>query len=249
MSKKIGKKFGRIFVDSLHSVEDRVKPSGGTYKAYKFNCTCDCGNVCIKNLSSLTTESSCGCLRVESNKSRSLNLEGQIFTFLKVLKSNSKDHTCECRCGCIITVKTASLRNGNTKSCGCMQKEKASNSLKMKHQNLRLSRGLPSEKPLSSDKKIERTSFTDKAKEIKKRDKYTCSICNKIGGKLVTHHIVPWEEDSSLRYENGNLITLCKPCHLDAHNGDFTNEVNKEIQEYLLFKAWAARVPVTPNEM
>ena len=37
---------------------------------------------------------------------------------------------CKCDCGNIVKVKTAALRNGNTKSCGCLQKEKASNNVK-----------------------------------------------------------------------------------------------------------------------
>lgn len=33
---------------------------------------------------------------------------------------------CRCECGNEVDVLGTSLRNGNTKSCGCLQKEKAS---------------------------------------------------------------------------------------------------------------------------
>lgn len=40
---------------------------------------------------------------------------------------------CQCECGKIITVIGTHLRNGNTKSCGCLQKEKAKQLLKDYH--------------------------------------------------------------------------------------------------------------------
>ncbi len=51
-------------------------------------------------------------------------------------------------------------------------------------------------------------------KEVLKRDKKTCMMpeCNN-KTKLQVHHIQPWSEASSLRYEPSNGITLCKKCH------------------------------------
>lgn len=37
---------------------------------------------------------------------------------------NSPHWLCKCECGNVITIKGQSLRNGNTKSCGCLKKEK-----------------------------------------------------------------------------------------------------------------------------
>lgn len=36
---------------------------------------------------------------------------------------------------------------------------------------------------------------------------------------LSVHHIVPIEEDYSLRLDNDNLITLCSLCHSIAETG------------------------------
>jgi hypothetical protein len=44
---------------------------------------------------------------------------------LKKTKSRNKYWDCICDCGNIAVVSGASLRNGDTKSCGCFQKEKA----------------------------------------------------------------------------------------------------------------------------
>ena len=64
--------------------------------------------------------------------SKCINLTGQKFGRLLVLertKNNSRNHAqwiCQCDCGNTVTVTCASLRSGNTKSCGCTRKEKLS---------------------------------------------------------------------------------------------------------------------------
>lgn len=52
---------------------------------------------------------------------------------------------------------------------------------------------------------------------IYERDNYTCQDCGKRGGKLNAHHIKPWKQYPSLRYEISNGITLCWDCHKKAH--------------------------------
>jgi hypothetical protein len=55
---------------------------------------------------------------------------GQIFGRLKVhafshTDGRSRFWRCECECGTFISVPTAHLNNGNTKSCGCLKSDKA----------------------------------------------------------------------------------------------------------------------------
>lgn len=47
------------------------------------------------------------------------------------------------------------------------------------------------------------------------RDKYTCQLCRKkrTGRYLQIHHIIMWSRSSSLRFDEGNCITLCIKCH------------------------------------
>lgn len=63
------------------------------------------------------------------------NIQGQKFGRLLVIEKAPKDTTkkdrcirwvCQCDCGNTVIVSGAKLRNGNTKSCGCLQKEIAS---------------------------------------------------------------------------------------------------------------------------
>lgn len=65
---------------------------------------------------------------VRSNSMKARNLEGERFGRLVPTRrvSNRGDKTrwlCACDCGGIVIVHTQSLVTGNTKSCGCLQKE------------------------------------------------------------------------------------------------------------------------------
>ena len=72
--------------------------------------------------------------RLEAVSKIRYNLEGNTFGYLYVLgideenprQSKEINWKCKCRCGNIITATTHSLIRGNTTSCGCRQKERAS---------------------------------------------------------------------------------------------------------------------------
>lgn len=49
------------------------------------------------------------------------------------------------------------------------------------------------------------------------RDNYTCKKCNKKGGNLNAHHIVPFSINKSLRLVLSNGLTLCNTCHVKLH--------------------------------
>lgn len=74
--------------------------------------------------------------------------------------------------------------------------------------------------------------WTDKAKEIKKRDLYLCQYCiiEPITSRynfrsLEVHHIFPIAANWDKRLDNYNLITLCSTHHRMADN----KEIDKEI--------------------
>lgn len=117
------KKFGRL--TPLY-VSGRSKN-----KTLIWHCACDCGNetdVFSTNLRSGKT-TSCGCLQKEKV---SKDIIGQKFGYLTVLSQEGKTKNgqlkwkCKCDCGTIIVVEGTKLRSGNTKSCGCFQKEQTS---------------------------------------------------------------------------------------------------------------------------
>lgn len=89
-----------------------------------WRCKCDCGNEKIVyggHLESGHTKS-CGCYR-----SPRVDLTGEKFGRLTVQEwAGNGKWKCLCECGNTILVQTDNLKSGNTKSCGCYQKERAS---------------------------------------------------------------------------------------------------------------------------
>lgn len=65
-------------------------------------------------------------------------MEGKKFNRLTVIRKTDIRQNrkimweCVCDCGTVLLVQSSNLRNGNTKSCGCLQREKVLN-MKMKH--------------------------------------------------------------------------------------------------------------------
>lgn len=117
MSKKIemvGKRFGRLLV-----IGEAPHRNGRAY----WHCKCDCGNevdVMGKSLRRGDTKS-CGCIRV-------LDITGKSFGRLTVIwfshtKAKQAYWKCKCSCGAHIVVRGNSLLMGNTKSCGCLNKD------------------------------------------------------------------------------------------------------------------------------
>lgn len=114
-----GKKFGLLTV--IEPDESHVMPNGKKKTMWK--CQCECGTITSVQTSNLTTghTTSCGC------KAGRTNIIGERFGKLVVLEyAGNGKHFCLCDCGNEIEVLTYNLKNGNTKSCGCYQKERAS---------------------------------------------------------------------------------------------------------------------------
>jgi len=91
----------------------------------KWLCKCDCGSeiqVIVWSLKSQNTQS-CGCMGKPAAR---IDMTAQKFgklTAVHLLRKKNRIYwKCKCDCGNNTTVASASLRNGNTTSCGCLQK-------------------------------------------------------------------------------------------------------------------------------
>lgn len=124
ISSLAGQKFGKLTVVKLAE----HKPKGHS----RWLCKCDCGNYKIIDGVHLKSHKiqSCGCLQKEIASLKSTkNLIGQRFGRLTVIERNGSNKRsqanwlCLCDCGKKITVLGARLRNGHTKSCGCLKGE------------------------------------------------------------------------------------------------------------------------------
>lgn len=70
-----------------------------------------------------------GSSNIRFNRGKSKDISGIVFGYLKAIepteKRDRKDIVwrCECKCGAIVEVAATRLISGNTRSCGCLQKE------------------------------------------------------------------------------------------------------------------------------
>lgn len=101
-------------------------------KTTKWICRCKCGNEISAFASNLKLgrTKSCGCSQHLCD-----DIHGQKFARLTVLERVSSRRSgtlwkCRCDCGNEVIVLASSLKNGNTKSCGCYAKEVASKTCK-----------------------------------------------------------------------------------------------------------------------
>lgn len=125
-----GKQFGRWTV--LHRDVDEKYLAGNAY----WVCECQCGTVKSVHSRNLTSGKSlsCGCYRAE-NPSNAYDLTGQRFGRLKVVSISEKKRDsyrmwhCICDCGKEVDVRSCSLLNGDTVSCGCYHSERTSEAL------------------------------------------------------------------------------------------------------------------------
>lgn len=128
-----GQRFGNLTV--IEMVEDYITSGGNALVQWK--CTCDCGTTDVMATSTALingNKKSCGCLNHEHKSYREIeNLIGCKFGRLTVVGKGehiTKDGKhrlrwiCNCDCGTTgIYVIPSHLKDGHTKSCGCITKE------------------------------------------------------------------------------------------------------------------------------
>ena len=108
-----GQKFGK-----LTALEPTDKRNNGSIV---WKCKCDCGNFCEATLNALKVghKQSCGCL----HKSIAAGQKFGNLTALEPIRTDGKiKWKCQCGCGNICYVLPASLQNGSTQGCGCLNR-------------------------------------------------------------------------------------------------------------------------------
>jgi 5-methylcytosine-specific restriction endonuclease McrA len=151
---------------------------------------------------------------------------------------------CRCECGKEKVVNGFTLKNGKSKSCGCLQKEIASKPISMDrvkkiigfHTGRKRSKETCkkiSDARKNRDKQPNWNPFltdVDRAdrrwsveyqlwrKLIFERDDYTCKRCGQTGVRLNGHHIEDYASAKDLRFDISNGITFCEKCHKAFHN-------------------------------
>lgn len=125
-----GQKFGMLTVK--YRIDDYIKPSG--IKVPRWHCDCQCGGVkdiTSDRLKKKNSTPSCGCFahqnRVEKNRESFLGKKFHRLTIVEELFDYRPTKArCQCECGNLVIVDRADVVYGHTQSCGCLQKERAS---------------------------------------------------------------------------------------------------------------------------
>lgn len=125
-----GMRFGRL--TAVRRLDEKIGSS------FAWECRCDCGNTVTASVNALMMgrNTSCGCARTERLKSYAKDITNQRFGRLVALYPTDKrlfDSVlwhCKCDCGNEIDLPLTSLVSGNSRSCGCMQKEYAKTELR-----------------------------------------------------------------------------------------------------------------------
>lgn len=68
-----------------------------------------------------------------------------------------------------------------------------------------------------------------RARSIYIRRHGLCAMCG-AGKKLEVHHVVPYSKSEALRYDQTNLITLCRECHFRFGHGRNWHKSNPDIR-------------------
>lgn len=123
----VGQKFNMLTVVEKLPNRVYIDPKGKQKVQRYWRCKCDCGEFCEKTTHGVTHTMSCGCRQKTVVKAMVQKVfPGDRYGFLTVLHfekdpSGTSAWRCQCFCGSKpVIVRTRNLRDGLTKSCGCM---------------------------------------------------------------------------------------------------------------------------------
>lgn len=163
------------------------------------------------------------CQKCASKEASFIDLTDETFGRLTVVglarkrgKNGQYYYTCKCTCGEYRDVEAGSLVSGATKSCGCLQRDMASERM-----GAMTGAKNPMWDPTRTDE--DRDSFHRGAghqrwrKAVLEKAGHECVRC---GAKddLHAHHVFSYSEYPEKRRDVENGIVMCKNCHDAFHN-------------------------------
>ena len=226
----MGQRFGKLIV-----VEYAGK---NKFNFVQWKCLCDCGSYRIAIGTTLRQGrvTHCGC----SKKTSKINMLGKVFGRLTVTReagrSKDKKVMWECSCSCsgkLIIISGVYLRNGHTRSCGCLRIDLLRSRSLLPKGVTSLNDFYRSYKTRAKKRKI---CFNLTKEEFRRLTQEPCFYCGdttirkaiseskkrKVNGPYMYVSGVD-RLDSSRGYEKNNVVPCCHTCNF----GKFTSPVEE----------------------
>lgn len=221
-------------------------------------CECRCGTLAVVDCHNLKSGAirSCTCYQREAQRAHFSEkgvLPGLRYGLLVVREiyftggeRSNRRAICDCDCGREKDVVAGSLVQKLTISCGCegLLRMKAGRRLKIRQD--RMARNLHPDRPISGFNRALWDIFRRPSQVINARDRYTCQLCGRRGGHLHVHHIVK-KSHLDRFLDPGNLVTLCRMCHLVAHDQKTRKAPNPRLAKILGECALWANLDAPPD--
>lgn len=214
-----GERFGRLTEISF-SHRDK---HGHVHLLYQ----CDCGKQKTSNRNNVRQGqiASCGCLKSKAqkeryDKERETNWPGIRYGNLVVIKAIDVEKTtrliCKCDCGKETTVRAASVKSGNTKSCGCLVvAELKSRALKDNGSAIN-----QIYRTYVKNAKSRNYSFELSLEEVKNIIEKPCEYCGDERSNQLNWLHSPYRYngidrcDNSKGYTKDNVVPCCRTCNI-----------------------------------
>lgn len=186
--------------------------------------------------------------------SKRLDLTGQRFGRLIANRYlGNRKWSCTCDCGKEVVVYSGHLRDGHTRSCGCLCKEvsqetriklsetskgrKHTQSSKNKMSEAKMGNKNPHwNHTLTAEERIvgrKYPEYYEWRKLVYEKDRWTCQKCGYKGTNIRAHHIESYNNNRELRTSLDNGITLCNKCHDDFHHQYGYNTTIEQLNKFM----------------
>ena len=144
---------------------------------------------------------------------------GEKYGRLKVIGESERHgySVCECECGIVSEYKNTALKRGTTKSCGCLQRDKAIISAMTLGENQKRESHPNWKGGKTNDRHTKEASKEFKDIREKLLENAYCAFCGDTNN-LVTHHITPYVVSPDLFVNEDNMAVLCDKCHRAYHH-------------------------------
>ena len=216
-------------MEYLGDTDKRTKDRGiiGIYR-------CHCGKIkeIDKSLVKRGRQVSCGC----SRRSVKIGEKFNKLLVLEVIGSGVQGHIivkCICDCGTVCEKLAAVIASGTSKDCGCQLKKRANIRRRIKKiKRVKKLRQLHIKRIKKRERIKERNGTSPFRRQVLKRDKFKCQICNN-NRKLIAHHLDGFHWCVFGRNDVNNGVTLCNVCHKRFHKKyGRRNNIKEQFEEF-----------------